>query len=301
MPETKKIGFIGLDTSHVTAFARLLHNADEEFHLPGWRVAAAYPGGSDDFELSKTRVEGFTTELRDRYGVPIVESPEEVAERCDAVFIESVDGRVHLEQFQRIASFGKPVFIDKPFALSSREAREMADLAKRHRLPMMSSSALRYAEGLLLELQDESKGAVIGADCYGPMPLQPTQPGLFWYGIHAVEMLYAIMGRGCERVTASVSGDHDLVVGVWRDGRIGTVRGNRKGNQTFGALIHREKGSQLADIYAHRKPYYAGLLEHVIRMIETGKPPIDPEETVEIVRFIEAANESRETGKTLEL
>jgi predicted dehydrogenase len=301
MTETKKIGFIGLDTSHVTAFARLFHDANDEFHLPGWRVAAAYPGGSDDFDLSKSRVEGFTSELRDQYGVRMVDSPEEVAERCDAVFIESVDGRVHPEQFKRVAPFGKPVFIDKPFALSSREAREMAELAKRHRMPMMSASALRYAAGLVLELEDESKGAVIGADCYGPMAIEPTQPGLFWYGIHAVEMLYAIMGRGCIHVTASVNDDHDLIVGVWRDGRIGTVRGNRKGNNTFGALIHREKGSQFADIYAHRKPYYAGLLEHVIRMIETGEPPIDPEETIEIVRFIESANESRETGKTVEL
>jgi predicted dehydrogenase len=301
MTETKKIGFIGLDTSHVTAFARLLHDADDEFHVPGYRVAVAYPGGSDDFELSKSRVEGFTSELRDRYGVRIVESPEEVADQSDAVFIESVDGRVHPEQFRRIASFGKPVFIDKPIALSSGEAREIAELAERHRLPMMSSSALRYAEGLVLVLQDESKGAIIGADCYGPMSLQPTQPGLFWYGIHAVEMLYAIMGRGCVRVTASANDDHDLIVGVWRDGRIGTVRGNRKGNNTFGALIHRENGSQFADINAHRKPYYASLLEHVIRMIETGTPPIDPEETIEIVRFIEAANDSRRTGKPVEL
>jgi predicted dehydrogenase len=298
---TKKIGFIGLDTSHVTAFARLLHDSSDEFHVPGWCVAVAYPGGSDDFELSKSRVEGFTKELHDQYGVQIVESPEEVAERCDVVFIESVDGRVHPEQLRRVAPFGKPVFIDKPFALSSGEAREMVELARRHRFPMMSASALRYAEGLILEMQNESKGAVIGADCYGPMAIQPTQPGLFWYGIHTVEMLYAIMGRGCIRLTASVNDDHDLIVGVWHDGRIGTIRGNRKGNNTFGALIHREKGSQLADIYAHRKPYYAGLLENVIRMIDTGTPPIEPEETIEIIRFIEAANESRHTGKTMDL
>lgn len=298
------IGMIGLDTSHATAFAELLHDDAHPYHVPGGRVTVAYPGGSPDFELSTSRVAGFTETLAGRYGVRIVDSPEAVAEACDAILLESADGRVHLRQLESIARYRKPVFVDKPFAVSSSDAERMRRLSERYGFPLMSCSALRYAEGLtraLAESGPDGIGDVIGADCFGPMALQPTQPGLFWYGIHAAEMLYAAMGPGCVRVTAHTSPEHEAVTGEWRDGRIGAIRGNRSGNNRFGALIHGAKETRYVDVYAFDKPYYASLLERVMDMFRGGPPPIAIGETVEIVRFLEAANESRETGKPVEM
>lgn len=302
MTKPLTIGLIGLDTSHVPAFTSLLNDPNNEYHVPGAKVVAAYPGvPSQDFELSYSRVEGYTNELREKFGVHITDSAEAVAEACDAVMLESVDGRVHLELFRRIAPFGKPVFVDKPFALSTAEASTMIDLAKQYQIPLMSCSSLRYSETLIQALGQSENGALIGADCYGPMALQPTQPGLFWYGIHMTEMLFAILGKGCTQVTATTTENHDVLVGLWEDGRIGTVRGNRKGNGKFGALIHREQGSEFVDVYAHPKPYYASMLERIMDMFQTGKEPIELKETLQIIRFIEAANESRLTGKTVNL
>lgn len=294
-----KIGMIGLDTSHCTAFARLLNDPDEEFHVPGGRVTVAYPGGSPDFELSRSRVEGITEELREHYGVRMVSSPEEVAEQSDAILLTAVDGRVHPELFRRIAPCRKPVFIDKPFAVSFRDAREMVHIAETHRIPLMSASSLRYAEPLVAALEEMDEP--YGCDCFGPMAIEPTQPGLFWYGIHGVEMMYAALGTGCVRVRAVSHPRQDVVVGEWADGRIGTYRGNREGNASFGALIHGGRGSVFADVARSRKPYYAGLLEQVMAMFRSGSPPLDVRETLEIIRFIEAANESRVTGKAVEL
>lgn len=301
MANELKIGMIGLDTSHVVAFTKLLNDPDNEHHVPGGKVVVAYPGGSPDFELSRSRVEEYTKELRDTYDVNIVDSPEAVAEQSDAILLESVDGRVHLEQFKKIVPYRKPTFIDKPFAVSSADAEAMVQLAKEANIPLMSSSALRYAASLTRALDDHEKGTVFGVDCYGPMAIEPTQPGLFWYGIHTVEMLFATFGKGCRRVTTTTNEDHDLVVGVWEDGRVGTIRGNRKGNSAFGALVHREKGTQFVDVTADDKPFYASMLEQIIPMFKTGNAPIDLEETLQIVRFIEAANESRETGQTITL
>jgi predicted dehydrogenase len=295
------IGMIGLDTSHSTAFTKLLNEEDHEYHVPGGKVTVAFPGGSPDFEMSYSRLEKFTSTLRNEYDVLIVEDPEEVAERSDAILLTSVDGRVHLEQFRRIAPYGKPVFIDKPFAVSTADAKAMMRIAAEHQVPLMSSSSLRYAQGLVDALAASTTDTIIGADCYGPMELQPTQPGLYWYGIHAAEMLYSILGKGCERVIAVTNEDYELVVGVWKDGRMGTIRGNRKGNKTNGALIHRSEASEFIDINKHPKPKYAGLVEAAMQMFHTGTPSIDPEETVEIIRFLEAANESRATGKTVNL
>jgi predicted dehydrogenase len=295
------IGMIGLDTSHSTAFTKLLNDSNDEYHVPGGKVTYAFPGGSPDFEMSYSRLDRFTAILRDEYAVQLLGSPAEVAERSDAILLTSVDGRVHLEQFRQIVAYGKPVFIDKPFALSTEEAKEMMQLAVAYQVPMMSSSSLRYAQGLIDALTDETDDVIIGADCYGPVELQPTQPGLFWYGIHATEMLYRILGKGCVEVTATTNESHELVVGVWADGRIGTIRGNRLGNKTNGAIIHRTKQSQFIDCNKHPKPKYAGLVEAALAMFQSGAPSIDPEETVEIIRFLEAANESRTTGNTVRL
>src|SRR4051812_28266052 len=135
-----RIGMIGLDTSHVIAFARALHASPRELRadLPEARIVAGYAGGSPDFPLSATRVEGFTKQLRDEFGVPILDSIEAVAEAADLVFILSVDGRVHLEQFRRVARFGKPVYIDKPFTTSLAEAEEIIRLAREAGVPVMS-------------------------------------------------------------------------------------------------------------------------------------------------------------------
>lgn len=311
---------VGLDTSHAVAFARLLHDERHPYHVPGARVTVAFPGGSPDFGLSASRVESFTREMAETFGVRIVESPERVAEACDAVMLEAADGRVHLEWFRRIAPYGKPVFIDKPLATNSRDAEEIIRLAERCGVPVMSSSALRFAGELAQALTPDgmspgngSSGgamsggasactpdpAVTGADVFGPMPFQPPQPGYFWYGIHAAEMLFAVLGRACVQVCAIAERDHDVIIGTWEDGRIGTVRGNRTGNGAFGALIHCPDRSRFVALPGHLMPMYAAMLGRVLDMFRTGRPAVEAEETLAVIRFLEAANESRASGGTI--
>ncbi|MBU3664997.1 MAG: gfo/Idh/MocA family oxidoreductase [Chthoniobacterales bacterium] len=296
MPATLKLAMVGLDTSHVEAFAKLLHDTSHPYHVRGARVVAAYPGiPSQDFALSRDRVDGYTRKLRDEFGVTIVGSEEDAAVAADAVLLESVDGRVHRTQLEKLAPAGKPVFVDKPFALSMSDAEAMFELAARHRFPLMSSSALRYAQGLIDALADGSKGPVIGADFYGPMAIEPTQPGFFWYGIHTAEALVATLGSEVRGFAVASNDDHDVLTAEWADGRIGTIRGNRKGNTGFGGVIHREKGSTFIDVYAHPKPYYAGLLENIIAMVKTGVSPVPVAETLAIIRMLEEANRLRES------
>ncbi len=302
MIQPLKIGMIGLDTSHAAAFTKLLNDPETPFHVEGGRVTVAFKGGSPDFDKSLSRIERFTAAVRDEYGVKLVDRIEDVAELSDAILLTSVDGRVHLEQFSRIASYGKPIFIDKPFAVTSADAIEIVALARKYHVPLMSSSSLRYTEDLVQALAvDDSYGDIYGADCYGYVELQPTQPGLFWYGVHCAEMLYAILGRGCVEVHAVTNENHEHVVGVWNDGRVGTIRGQRAGPRSNGALIHGTKGTRFIDCSLHPKPKYASLLERVMLLFQTGKPPIDIEDTLEIIRFLEAANESRATGKPVKL
>jgi predicted dehydrogenase len=293
------IGMVGLDTSHASVFTRLLNDSGGEQHVRGGKVIKAFPGGSPDFELSISRIDRITEEVRS-HGVEIVDTLEETGEGTDAVLLESVDGGTHLEQLRRLIVYRKPIFIDKPFSLSSSDAEKMAALASTHSTPIMSSSALRFSEGLRRVLSRQDKGAIIGADCFGPMDMIAEQ-GYFWYGVHAIEMLFAILGEGAEAVTTHCDDDHDCIVGRWKDGRFGTVRGNRSGSQQFGALVHFEKGTEYVNVAADSKPFYASLLEEVIGFFHDGVPKVKLSETLEIIRFIEAAGVSRVSGERVDL
>ncbi|RED64491.1 Gfo/Idh/MocA family protein [Cohnella phaseoli] len=296
-----KLGIIGLDTSHVVAFAELLHDAAHPYHVPGAIIESAYSSVSPDFEMSYARVEGFTARMKEEFGVRLLDTPEAVAEASDAILLESVDARVHCEQFRAIAAFGKPVFIDKPLTIGYEDAYTIVELAARHGIPVMSASALRYSQALTDALAAIPTGELYGIDAYGPMTIQPTQPGLYWYGIHMTEMLYASLGTGCKQVTAVSNAVGDCVIGEWADGRLGAFRGNRMGNTCFGAVLHGRSGSRHVDASAHPKPYYAGLLEAVLAMFRSGVSPIPPDELLEVVRFLEAGNRSRLTGEPVRL
>jgi len=293
-----RLGMIGLDTSHCPAFAKLLQEEQNPYHVPGGRVVAAFPGGSQDLKVSYSRVEKFTAQMGDEFGVDIKDSIEAVVEDVDAVLLESVDGRQHLEQFRKIAPFGKPVFIDKPLAVDPAEAKEFIALSKEHDAPFFSCSSLRFAKGII-ELGEGQD--VKACDAFGPASILPDFPGLFWYGIHSAEMIFAKLGPGCKEVTVHKSDLADVVTGVWEDGRVGVLFGHRiEKGPGFGAAVFYTGGADQG-LAQDEPPGYALLLEQAIPFFRTRKPPIDPQETLEIIAFLAAANESRETGQPVAL
>jgi predicted dehydrogenase len=300
-PEEKsplKAGIIGLDTSHVTAFTSLLNGPRAQGELAGVRVVAAYPGGSPDLPESRNRVEGFTKELREKYKVEIVDSIDELLKKVDVVLLESVDGRPHLEQVKPVFKARKPVFIDKPVAGSLADAIQIFELARESGTPCFSSSSLRFSPGILGMRNNPKVGDVLGCDAYGPCPLEPHHPDLFWYGIHGVETLFTIMGPGCQSVTRTHTKGADLVTGLWKDGRIGTFRGIRSGKSDYGAQVFGTKGIAPSGGYGGYQP----LVVEICKFFKTGQPPVSAGETLEIFAFMEAADESkRQSGAPVTL
>ncbi len=287
-----RAGIIGLDTSHVVAFTGLLNGKEATGDLAGVRVVAAYPGGSPDVPESHNRVAGYTKTLRDKYQVEIVDSIDAMLPKVDVVFLESVDGRPHLEQVRPVLKAGKPVFIDKPVAGSLADAIEIYRLAHEANVPCFSSSSLRFSPGIASMRHDPKVGDVVGCDTYGPCSIEPHHPDLFWYGVHGVEALYTIMGTGCQTVTRTHTKDADFVVGQWKDGRIGTYRGMRAGPYGFGGTVFGSKGTRPSGDYAGYKP----LVVEICKFFRTGKPPVSAEETIEVMAFMEAADESKFRG-----
>jgi hypothetical protein len=242
-------------------------------------------------EASWSRVEGYTKQLRDKYGVRILDSIPALCEQVDTIMLESVDGRPHLEQAKPVLAAKKPLFIDKPLAGSLRDALALCRLAKQHNAPCFSSSSLRYYPGLT-ELKQAEVGEVRGAISTGPAHLEPHHPDLFWYGIHPTEALFAVLGPGCESVVRTATPDTDVITGIWRGGKVGTLVGIRNAAAPYRVTLFGAKA------VLDQKPGgdYAPMIREVIKFFQTGVAPVSLDETLEIFAFMEAADESKRLG-----
>jgi predicted dehydrogenase len=282
----KRIGIIDFDTSHVVAFvSRLNHVGVEESQwVDGARVVVGCPGKSIIFP---ERIAEETAKVK-KLGLELVESPEAMLRyNLDAVFIESNSGMQHLERARFFLQHKLPLFIDKPFACSAADAEAMVGLANAAGVPICSCSSLRFAPEVVSARRSHSApSSILGCLSYGPAPTHEKNPGLFHYGIHAVEVLVAVLGTGCEWVTNVASRHADVVTGHWKDGRIGTVRGQRP-SSGYGFVIWTEK--QATHHAINTQFIYRDLLKAIVGMLETGEPPAPPAEMIEIVRFIEQA------------
>jgi predicted dehydrogenase len=283
-----RIGIIGCDTSHVVAFTETLNNPQAQGHVPGGRVIAAFKGGSPDIPASSSRVDGYSRTLQEKYGVKLCDSIDELCERVDVVLLESVDGRPHLEQVKPVLQAGKPVFIDKPAAGSLRDAVKIYRLAEEKKVPIFSSSALRFAKDTQA-VKNGAVGKLSSAETYGPCEIEPHHPDLFWYGVHGVEALFTVLGTGCETVQRKTTPAGKIeVVGTWVDGRSGVFRED----EHFHGLAKGEKGETSIGSFDG----YAPLLVEIMKFFNTRAVPVKPEETLEILAFMEAADRSKQLG-----
>ena len=282
-----RAGIIGLDTSHVLAFTKILNTDLQKPEVMGVRMVAAYPQGSKDIESSVKRVPEYTEKIK-AMGVEIVDSIEKLCEKVDVVFLETNDGRPHLEQLRPCLKAGKPVFIDKPVAGTLADAIRIFEEAKAAGVPVFSSSSLRFGKSTQA-VRAGSIGKVKSAETFSPASLEKTHPDLFWYGIHGVESLFTVMGTGCQSVKRSQTADGKIeVTGTWAGGRKGVFRENKG----YGGKAIGEKGEAEVGKYDGYDP----LLFAIVQFFRNGIAPVSPEETLEIYAFMEAADESKRRG-----
>lgn len=289
-PKVIRAGMIGLDTSHVPAFTKIFNDKSANDLFAKIEIVAAYPGGTD-LPASRDRVEKFTQQVREM-GVEIVPTIPELLEKVDVVLLESVDGRIHFEEAVPVILAGKPLFIDKPLAGSLSDAIAIYQLAEKHKVPVFSASSLRFSPGVQALANDEELGTIAGAIAWGSCSYQEGTPDLYFYGIHGVEILYTLMGPGCETVVRTQTDDTDIVTGTWSDGRVGTYRGIRKNKADFGAIAFGSKAIKSTE----KAGGYEPLCIEIAKFLITKESPVDPATTIEMFAFMEAADESKRSG-----
>ncbi len=291
-PKAIRIGIVGTDTSHVPAFTRMLNDPTSPEFIPGAKVVAALKAGSQDVESSRTRVDNFAKEIESKYGVEIVADIQTLLSKVDAVLIENVDGRAHLQHARAVIAAKKPFFVDKPLASTLADAKEIARLAAAANVKWFSSSSLRFSD-FVADLRSKDN---IGAVAWSPGSFEEHHAlDLSWYGIHGIETLYTVMGGpGCEEVTRTAAAEMDEISCKWKDGRIGSVRVMRP-KASYGAVVFRSTGAAVASP-ADAKVSYVPLVREIVRFFRTGEAPVTPQETLEIVEFMDAAQRSKQDG-----
>ena len=285
-----KVGIIGLDTSHSPAFTKIINDPKNPM-MQGIKVTAAYPYGSTKIEASASRIPQYIKEIKE-FGVQVMDSLDAVISASDVILLETNDGTLHLEQIMPVLKAKKPVFVDKPVAARLADVIRIYEAVEKYNVPMFSSSPLRYIEGAQKVRYQNAVGQVIGAEAYSPQKTEPSHTDLYWYGIHGVEILYTMMGTGCEYVRRITEKEQDMVIGKWKDGRIGTYKGVLQTRQYYGGTAYGTTGVLAVGPFEG----YQTLVETVVQFFKDKKVPVADKETIEIYTFMEAADVSKNQG-----
>ncbi|WP_336882860.1 Gfo/Idh/MocA family oxidoreductase [Priestia koreensis] len=289
-----RIALIGPDTSHATAFTKLLNDESHPFHVKGGKVTVMYPFFSSHIPISKNRVTGFVQTLTEEYNVAVADSLADAMKEADAACITAVDGDSHLPLFKELSAYQKPIFIDKPFAHSLADARAILERSEETNTPVMSCSALRFAESLQASRQ-AIQAPLTGAYIRGPLDFEEEIPGYFWYGIHCVEMLVSMMERSHDKVSVHKTSSGEMLTFHYQGGQTAVV--HLEQDAPFEAVIHTEVGSYYAPIYKDQTPFYSLLLQEIINFFQTGHSPVSKEEMFCVIECLEEANALREEKK----
>lgn len=284
-----RIGVIGVDSSHLPEFARRI-NERHERGATRCHVSEFWTDGRHDMpeaDVAKWKLDALS------HGARPAPSLEKMLDRVDAAMVLTVNGNRHLAHALPAIERGLPTYIDKPLTCSLDEALRIRQAVGEHGARCYSASSLRFAPEIAA-LDDDKLGKLVAIDAFGPNELNESMPGLFFYGVHTIEMVDAIWGPGVEAVRAQSGDARDLVDLRYRDGRAAHLRLERQGVYAFGATVHGLRGVQ--SFVVDFGPVYDRLIDGMVGFFEGGAAPASLDDLVENIAVMEAGNASMRSG-----
>lgn len=276
-----RIGAIGIDSSHLGAFAGRINALHRAGGTPCQVVGhwTADAGGASPELLAAAA---------NHAGTPAPDFDRLLA-GVDGVMVLDVDGARHAGSVIAALNRGLPVFVDKPMTCSLADAERVLAAARQPGTRCFSASCLRFAAGVT-DIPRDGLGKIVAVDAFGSDQTREPMSGLWYYGCHTVEMVGAIMGPGVRRVRGCEVQERTVADFEYRDGRLARLRFERSGYASFGATVHGTHGvHQFRDDLAGA---YDRLVGAMVRFFEGGPAPVDLRETVEHVGAIEAVHRS---------
>jgi predicted dehydrogenase len=284
-----KIGIIGSDNSHALAFSKLSNIPDPvtgEYAFPDVRVTAIY--GFEKEQTEKVASEGKIE--------TIVEKPEDLMGKVDAVMVVFRHGDLHAKYALPFIEAGIPTWIDKPFTIKVEEAKQLIAAADKHNTLLTGGSTCKYAYDILMLkniVESGSAGKVISGVLNFPGDLDSEYGGLFFYGGHIAEMLMNTFGYDVKSVKSSVN--NGIVTTVANYDNYPVVLNFTKGCPQHVGVIYGEKKTVVREIDI--SIIYKLGFEKFVEMLRTGKRPLPLGKLLAPTVLLNAIVKSVETGK----
>lgn len=215
----------------------------------------------------------------------VVEKPEDMIGQVDAVICATDNGNEHVERCKPFFDAGIPVFIDKPLVNTEKDLKTFIKWRKEGK-KFITSSCLRYAKEYEPYYQSSYEMGKLMYIC-SPMSKRWEE-----YGIHALEQMYPILGKGFISVQNTGVYEQAQVHLVHENGcRVDIPQGI--GMAGAGILMIGTKGSNYVQC---KDSYYAfkKQLDLFVKWLRTGEEPVDFNDTVEMMKIIIAGLRSRE-------
>ena len=282
---------VGRDTCHSVAFTKCLQAPDV---APDQKVHGARVVSCMRFETPFQDKNGLDARQKqlEQWGVTVTEDFDEAVAECEAIMLEINDPAYHLEYFRKCVPLGKPIFLDKPMADNTANARAIYKLAKDNNLRVFSASSLRIVPGLIESC--ESVPNAMYAYTYGPLGKAPAGSSIVWYGVHAFEMLERAMGQGAVGVFARRDKAGVVCVVEYHYNRRGVVE-LTEGASAYGGCV-RDKGKAAPYICDNSRLYPDELIK-VIEFFTGAEPAASLDDALEITAMLDAAERSTKSGK----
>jgi predicted dehydrogenase len=294
-----RFGLVGTNTSHAEVFANIFNGgAAQAPALDGGKVVAVWGDPSAEAQaLEAARSLPDASALADGHQIDaVVADPSEMIGQIDAVLVvdDTGLGAAHGRLARPFIAAGIPTFIDKPMTLDLAEASSLFDLAEQRGVPIMSSSALRYAREVA-ELRER-------ADAIGTLSsVVSVGPGDWYnYGVHAVEMMQTVVGPGACGVHRFATPQHDIAVVDYDNGPAVVIETLRDAAYVFHLVAYGAKGWGECEV-ADAAAFYTRLMAAVLEMVRTRRAPISRAETLEILGILHAGERSAQTGQRVRL
>jgi predicted dehydrogenase len=287
-----RLGIVGSDNSHADAFSKLanLDNGYNGLKIDDVRVTHIY--GTDPAR---------TKEVADAGQIPnIVASAEEMIGHIDGVICVWRHGGKHIEALPFLRA-GIPAFIDKPLACSVADATALVDAAAKAGVGLTSFSTLRYAANAVEFINGlrANAGDLLAGTCSGPADLASEYGGIFFYGIHTVEMMNAVFGYGCREVHAIAKDGSVAAICTFPNGAIVTLNMMKDLAYAFHVIAFGKKDWKQHTIDAS-SCYYDGM-QVFLETMKTGKWPLGRDQLLEPVKILAAIDESLKQGRTVKI
>ncbi len=280
-----RIGAIGAENSHTIAIAKLINI---EKKIKGFSVDYVW-GETDAFAKAAAR---------DGQIPNIVKTPRQMLGKVDAVFVDHRHPKYHLKAVWPFVEAGISAFVDKPFCYRASEGKAFLKMAKKKGTPVTSFSVLPFYDSFQqFKKKVAGLGEIVAAASYGPCDLKSQWGGVFFYGIHQVDVMLHAFGYDVKSVLVTKNGAGNATGQLfYPSGLIATMALIKEGCPGFGITAIGAKGQLHMPLVGGKSPYLNGTRTFA-RMFKTGVEPMTHEQMLRPVQVLEALQKSVKSGK----